>query len=723
LEDRLLLATWFYESFKTMEYTATGTFSGQTRGDFESPNDYHDDYSGEVSFSGEIEFSSNTTSEADSWLTFGNGWGEGQGVENCPPAYQVEHGYTFTFEATSEVSIDGPQIAIDISTGLDFNYGIAPCTLEYRAGYTPFDNVFEGTLDISSVPFKAVLESSSNVGGLSNTGTLELDIYPTSPPYGQSIDLRLFPFSNNLFGVDLVLAGAPYPAPSMTTPLSYVEVYFATGPDADDIFGTPIVSHPVYWNTYVISIDFELPANVPGEATHLVAMVDRHGFLPDHEFQHAVSSVGLPGEMTTHTFTAEVIEFSPGANPQETPNIAVGQTITGVVSYDANNPEYGIITIPLDGLPVRPAAIFYVRFDDYGDDDIAFSLAQSTYYEEWEFNTVDTILTFWGPGLIYGQMPLSLEGLQGEIEISSEISEDYERPGGFYLRATINSLASSSTLAGLSTEATLDEETTATIDLAELYASAGVLIKPGSISIVESPQNGALSIDTASGSIVYTPELNFAGVDSFSYVVRDAHNRESSIAQVLLTVIEVPEPYQNPAGPYRVTAGDPYVNSQDLAWMINELNATGMHILTPPAPGEVITLYLDINGDNIFSSLDVALMVNYLNAVGSEWGPLDDFVATSLDVPEPAAESTDDIDLLAKAISPLAEDEHVKFLTFNVAPPSDWVLALSVPMRAMVMGGILMPLPQESALASRTGRNAVDQLLSTPDDWWHDWAA
>ena len=718
LEDRLLLATLAFETFKTLEYDATGTFSGQLRADIDNPNDYFDNYGGTLTFDGFVKFTSNTQGTSIG----GSGTGSGGGTENCPPQFNVTDTYAYDFEAVSEVVVNGSQLAFDVSTWPGFEYSNQPCTEGYSAGFTPFDDTFEGTLDISSIPYKAVLDSSLVGSYYRNTGTIELDITPVTDEYNpNAIFVDLWTYNGSSASVEVYISGPTFAAPSMTTALAHVEVYYATGPNADDIFGAPIASHPIYWNTESAGLDIDLPIVMPGGATHLVAIADRHGALPEGRDGNKVASLELPNALVYYTFTAEITEFTPSDNPQESPNVAVGQTITGTVSYDPHTGNYGSVIIPLDGVPQRPQDSFYLGFDYLGEgDDVAFVISAFSYYEDWQYSALDTDLAFWGPGVTNEAFPLTLDGLQGELEISSEDSAIQKI--GFFLRAQITSLTPLATLAGISTAATLAEETTTAIDLVELYAEANVTIDPGSITIATQPEHGTLSINSVTGVITYAPNPNFAGSDSFEYTVRDDQNRQTTVAQVMLTVTEVPEPYQNPAGAFRVTPDDPYINTLDLALLITELNATGMRILTPPAPGEAISLYLDVNGDNVFSALDVVLLLNYLNANGSDTGPVGEDTTLLSQVAPAEEELAASVDLLAEAAAPLAAELPVATHVANGESPSTYAAWLWLQTRQATPAN-WSPLSPEQALANRAGRNAVDQLLSTSDDWWREWAA
>jgi hypothetical protein len=97
--------------------------------------------------------------------------------------------------------------------------------------------------------------------------------------------------------------------------------------------------------------------------------------------------------------------------------------------------------------------------------------------------------------------------------------------------------------------ATTDEETATTIALSgtnpevEDNPFAGQQL---TYFIVTPPQNGTLSVTTGTtntttpAQLTYTPNANFSGTDSFTYVARDTHNNTSTApATVTITVNEV----------------------------------------------------------------------------------------------------------------------------------------------------------------------------------------
>ena len=59
---------------------------------------------------------------------------------------------------------------------------------------------------------------------------------------------------------------------------------------------------------------------------------------------------------------------------------------------------------------------------------------------------------------------------------------------------------------------------------------------PGSVNIVAGSINGNAALNV-NGSVLYTPALNFAGTDSFTYTVKDATGLVSNLATVTVSVI------------------------------------------------------------------------------------------------------------------------------------------------------------------------------------------
>ncbi|MFQ5648304.1 MAG: tandem-95 repeat protein [bacterium] len=59
------------------------------------------------------------------------------------------------------------------------------------------------------------------------------------------------------------------------------------------------------------------------------------------------------------------------------------------------------------------------------------------------------------------------------------------------------------------------------------------------VAVVQPPGHGSTSVNASTGVISYTPELNFAGIDTFSYTIRDDQGALSNEARAIVTVTEI----------------------------------------------------------------------------------------------------------------------------------------------------------------------------------------
>src|SRR5690606_22298139 len=64
-------------------------------------------------------------------------------------------------------------------------------------------------------------------------------------------------------------------------------------------------------------------------------------------------------------------------------------------------------------------------------------------------------------------------------------------------------------------------------------------LDPTSVVIVGAPANGGVSINTTTGEVTYTPNVDYNGADSFTYTVNDAAGETSNTATVNITVTPV----------------------------------------------------------------------------------------------------------------------------------------------------------------------------------------
>ena len=140
-------------------------------------------------------------------------------------------------------------------------------------------------------------------------------------------------------------------------------------------------------------------------------------------------------------------------------------------------------------------------------------------------------------------------------------------------------------------------------------------IVPGSVTVVQDPADGTV-VNNLDGTVTYTPDPGYSGVDVFTYTVRDDFNEVSNVAAVRVTVAFIGPPWQNPENPLDVD-GDGFVVPLDALLIINEINDGGSRPLGPPPTDEPPyepPPYLDVNGDDFLSPLDALMVINELNA-------------------------------------------------------------------------------------------------------------
>ncbi len=276
---------------------------------------------------------------------------------------------------------------------------------------------------------------------------------------------------------------------------------------------------------------------------------------------------------------------------------------------------------------------------------------------------------------------VSLASFTSDLIVEAETEEccDY----AFRLFGTLENVIKTSTLAGLDGDFELDEETFEAFDIAGMY---GAEIDPSSIQIIVEPTKGVVIVNGVTGEVTYTPNPDESGPDRFTYVIYDTDGNVSSEGEVLVTINEIAEPYQNPLAKidynarFYVNADDEVVTALDAVLIINALNAEGPHRLVDPPAGTIIQVFYDVNGDNFLAPLDAALIINLLNAggLGEGKGPSEDLIADAT-LPSVALVESD-LALSAVPISatvsaasaPLTLDTTNIVLVSLLLPSSEW---------------------------------------------------
>jgi len=115
------------------------------------------------------------------------------------------------------------------------------------------------------------------------------------------------------------------------------------------------------------------------------------------------------------------------------------------------------------------------------------------------------------------------------------------------------------------------------------------------------------------GQVSYTPDLDFAGTDSFTYSVADEYGLRSNVATVEIEMVPDLFPWQNSIVAEDVNA-DGVVSPIDALLIIFFLNTQGSMVLpVPPTAALSPPPFLDASGDNFVSPKDALQVIHYLN--------------------------------------------------------------------------------------------------------------
>ncbi len=161
--------------------------------------------------------------------------------------------------------------------------------------------------------------------------------------------------------------------------------------------------------------------------------------------------------------------------------------------------------------------------------------------------------------------------------------------------------------------ATTDEDTPKDIFLLANDIDIDDVLVGSMIVIVDSPGNGAVTVDVNTGAVTYTPNLNYNGNDVFTYQVKDASDALSNVATVTITI--------NPVNDAPVANPDLASTNEEIAVSIpvldndvdvdNNLDGSSLIIVTQPEHGAAVidpvtgkieyTPEIDFNGNDSFT--------------------------------------------------------------------------------------------------------------------------
>ncbi len=88
-------------------------------------------------------------------------------------------------------------------------------------------------------------------------------------------------------------------------------------------------------------------------------------------------------------------------------------------------------------------------------------------------------------------------------------------------------------------QATLNRNQSSVINVLANDTDADGTINATTVTIVQNPADGAVSVNPTTGAVTYTPTSGFIGQDSFNYTVKDNLGAVSNVATVSITVVNI----------------------------------------------------------------------------------------------------------------------------------------------------------------------------------------
>jgi len=387
--------------------------------------------------------------------------------------------------------------------------------------------------------------------------------------------------------------------------------------------------------------DFEAPVDSNGDNIYSVSVTITNCVGSDTKlFTVEILDAGefAPVAVDDSASTNEDVAITISALANDT-DADVGQTATLVVgAYDSKTTKGGSVSLSPDGkiFNYTPALNFngtdtftYQAMDVDGklsnlatvtitvsavnDAPIAVDDSYST--------NEDVVLTIAGPGVLGNDSDVDMDPLSamlvsgptnGVLVLNTDGSftytpnADFNGKDSFSYKANDGSLDSNIAKVTITVNAVndapiaVDDSYSTNEDVVLTIAGPGVLgndsdvdMDPLSAVLVSGPSHGTLKLNV-DGSFQYTPDLNYNGVDSFSYKANDG-SLDSDIAMVTITVNPVNDPPVNDVD----AAADEYDTNEDTPLvvaapgvLINDVDVDGDPLsvfgLTAPAHGSIV---------------------------------------------------------------------------------------------------------------------------------------
>ncbi|WP_206483423.1 Ig-like domain-containing protein [Thalassotalea sp. G2M2-11] len=302
---------------------------------------------------------------------------------------------------------------------------------------------------------------------------------------------------------------------------------------------------------------------------------------PDNDVLSVISASASSGQVSINT--NGTLSFTPAANFSGTVTITYtisdgnGGTSTATVTVTVTDVNDIPVATP-QSLSVDEDNPLTITLSGTDDDGTVVSYTQAT-------NPTNGVLTGDIPNLTY--TPAS--NFFGEDSFTFTVTDDQ---GAISLEGTISITVNPVNDVPVATDDTTStqEETPVVIDILSNDVDPEGKLIPSSVVIIKEPSHGDITISPTSGTVTYTPDLNFNGEDTLSYQVSDNENAITNIANVTIEVINVndaPEAVSDVATTNEEMPVEINLLANDLDVDGDTLDVNSLVITKAPAHGEI----------------------------------------------------------------------------------------------------------------------------------------
>ena len=159
---------------------------------------------------------------------------------------------------------------------------------------------------------------------------------------------------------------------------------------------------------------------------------------------------------------------------------------------------------------------------------------------------------------------------------------------------------------------TVLQDETSVINVAANDSDPNGTLDLAGIVIVRLPLRGTAAVQ-ADGTVQYTPNAGFTGVDTFDYQIPDNEGRLSNVATARLQVVA--SSLQNPNSFSDVNA-DGFVTAIDALLIINFIGREGGGTI-PVLPNDLGPDFYDVNGSRTITTLDALAVIQELERINN----------------------------------------------------------------------------------------------------------